>query len=108
MIRLSGPPRSFLYAWAALLALLAANLAIAFVTLGAANPIVALAIAAVQAIIVALVLMRLLEAAPLSRVFAVVGLFWLLILFGLSGVDYATRPPPSFAGPPARMPPAQR
>lgn len=99
MRRLLLPPRAFVLAWAALLALVAVNLAVAYVPLGAANPALAFAIAAAQALIVALALMKLRRASPLSRIFAITGIFWLLLLFGLSLTDYATRPAPGFAAP---------
>lgn len=99
------PPRAFVYAWAALLALVAANLAVAYAPLGAANPAIALAIAAAQALIVALALMKLRRAAAMSRIFAIAGLFWLLLLFGLSLTDYATRPGPGFAAAAQRLQP---
>lgn len=108
MSRTPLPPRAFVYAWAALLALVAANLAIAYAPLGAANPAIALAIAAAQALIVALVLMKLWRAMPLSRIFAITGLFWLLLLFGLSLTDYATRPVPGFASAAQPVPPGLR
>jgi cytochrome c oxidase subunit IV len=97
--RVPPPPRAFVFAWLALLALVAINLAVAYAPLGAANPAISLGIAAVQALIVALVLMKLRHATPLSRIFAITGIFWLLLLFGLSLTDYATRPVPGFSGP---------
>lgn len=96
---MTRPPRSIVYAWVALLALVAVNLAVAYAPLGTANPAIALAIAAAQALIVALALMKLWRAIPMSRIFAIVGLFWLLLLFGLSLTDYATRPAPGFGAP---------
>ena len=96
------PALPLVVAWLAALALLGANLALAFQPTGAAGgAAIALSIAAIQVAIVALVLMKIGRTGPLVRVFAVAGLFWLLILFGLSGVDYATRPSPGFAAPPA-------
>jgi cytochrome c oxidase subunit IV len=95
--RLPLPPRALVYAWVALLVLVGVNLGVAYIPLGAANPAIALAIAAAQALVVALVLMKLWRAVPLSRIFAITGVFWLLLLFGLSLTDYATRPIPGFA-----------
>jgi cytochrome c oxidase subunit 4 len=90
------PAPSLLIGWLALMALLGANLAIAFAPLGPGSPAISLSIAAAQVAIVALVLMKLGRTAPLVRIFALCGIFWLLILFGLSGVDYATRSSPGF------------
>ena len=91
------PAAPLVIAWIALVLLVGVNLGVAYLPLGAASPAIALAIAAVQVILVVLVLMKLGRAAPLTRLFAVAGLFWLLILFGLSGVDFLTRGPPGFA-----------
>jgi cytochrome c oxidase subunit 4 len=89
-----SPALPLVVAWLALLALLGVNLTLAYLPLGAGSPAIALGVAAVQIAIVAVALMKLGRTAPLTRIFAAAGLFWLLILFGLSGVDYATRPAP--------------
>ena len=56
-----------------------------------ANIAVALAVAAAKAIIVLLVFMELARGHSLKLIFAGAGLFWLIIMFGLSFTDYATR-----------------
>ena len=79
----SPPPvRVYLYTGLALMALLAATFAAAHFRLGALNTPVGLAIAAAK---------HLRRATALIAIFAVATLFWLAILFGLSGTDYATR-----------------
>jgi cytochrome c oxidase subunit 4 len=78
-------------AWVGLLLLLALTLAMAYVPLGRGNIAVALAIAAAKGVIVLLVFMKLLHSPPLTWIFAGAGLFWLVILFGLTFTDYATR-----------------
>ncbi|MCK2055907.1 oxidase [Methylobacterium sp. 37f] len=85
--RLRRPVRTFL----ALLALLAVN-----VTLGATRPfaqawIVELAVVAVMAAIIILVSMEVRHEAPLVRLFAGVGFFWVAILFGMTLTDYLAR-----------------
>lgn len=88
---LSSVPRRLAWAWIALLALLALTLGLAFVPLGSGNTVVALAIGAAKALIVLFVFMEIAKAPPLVWLFASVGLFWLMILYGLSAVEYATR-----------------
>ena len=88
----SPPPvRVYIFTWLALMALLAGTFALAHFHLGAANGGVGLAIAAAKAVLVGLFFMHLRRASALIAVFAVATLFWLAILFGLSGTDYATR-----------------
>jgi cytochrome c oxidase subunit 4 len=85
------PPRSLVWAWIGLVLLLALTLGMAFVPLGAGNIAVALAIGAAKAAIVLLVFMELAPGHSLKLIFAGAGLFWLIILFGLSFTDYTTR-----------------
>jgi cytochrome c oxidase subunit 4 len=90
---MSSEPRTRAYAltWAALLALLAATFGLAHLRLGVWNPVASLAIAAVKALLVACIFMRLRRASALVALFAAVGLVMLAILLGLSFSDYATR-----------------
>jgi cytochrome c oxidase subunit IV len=85
------PPRSLVWSWIGLVLLLALTLGMAFVPLGRANIAVALAVAAAKAIIVLLVFMELTRGHSLKLIFAGAGLFWLIIMFGLSFTDYTTR-----------------
>jgi cytochrome c oxidase subunit 4 len=85
------PPGSILGSWLALLLLLAATCALAYVPLGTMNIVVALAIGGAKGLIVVLVFMKLARGASLRWVFAGAGFFWLLIMFGLSMTDYASR-----------------
>lgn len=79
--------RSLLFAWIALLALLAVEVALTWLRVGwAAGFIVPVMLG-----IVAVVFMRVLRESQLSRVFALAGLFWLAVLIGLGGVDFLTR-----------------
>lgn len=88
---LGAVPRRLVSAWLALLALLILTLGLAFVPLGSANVVVALAIGAVKALIVLFVFMEIGKGPPLVWIFASAGVFWLLILYGLGAVEYGTR-----------------
>jgi cytochrome c oxidase subunit 4 len=70
-----------------LLVLWLAELLLAWLGLGIWAPLLGLVMAA----LVAAGFMRLGRAAPLSRVFAIAGLFWLLVLLGLGSMDPLTR-----------------
>jgi cytochrome c oxidase subunit 4 len=77
----------------ALIALMVLTVFLSTVPMGhALNTVVALFIAAIKATLVLLFFMHLkYESYKLSGVVFAAGLFWLLILFGLSLVDYLTR-----------------
>lgn len=77
--------------WAALMLLLAATTASAFLNLGRFNLPLSLAIAAAKALIVLIIFMELRTGRPLVRSFAGAGFFWLLIMIGLTTVDYCHR-----------------
>ena len=74
--------------WGALMLLLAATTASAFLPLGSLNLIVSLAIAVTKALIVLLFFMELRGSQGLVRAFAAAGFFWLLIMIVLTGADY--------------------
>lgn len=88
---MNKPPLRLVWAWLGLLVLLAATLGLAFVPLGSGNIVVALAVAMAKAVIVLLVFMKLMRGPSLTWLFAGAGLFWLMLLIGLSATDYATR-----------------
>jgi cytochrome c oxidase subunit 4 len=77
--------------WLALLALLAATAASAYIPMGAWNNVANLAISCVKALLVAAFFMHLRRAPALLRLVALAALLWLGLLFGLSWTDYATR-----------------
>ena len=83
--------RRLVLTWLALLALLAASGASAWLPLGWINGAISLAIAAIKALLVLVVFMRLRRAHSLVRLTAATGLGTLLLLFALAGADYATR-----------------
>ena len=74
-------------AWVLLLALLGAQVAAALAHAGW----VAGLLAPVMIGLVAFLFMDLGRASPLSRIFALAGLFWLVILVGLTSVDFLAR-----------------
>jgi cytochrome c oxidase subunit 4 len=74
--------------WLALMLLLAATTASAFVPLGSANIVISLGIAVAKALIVLLFFMELRASRALVRAFAAAGFFWLLIMIVLTGADY--------------------
>jgi cytochrome c oxidase subunit 4 len=96
--------RPLVLTWLALMALLAITAAVAWVPLGWVNTAISLGIALAKALLVALVFMRLRRAHGLLRLTAVAGVVTLLLLFGLSATDYATRTaPPSKVWMPCSM-----
>jgi len=64
---------------------------IAFVDLGAWNPVVALTIAVTKATLVILFFMHVRYSTRLTQVIVCAGFFWLLIMITLSLSDYLTR-----------------
>jgi len=85
--------KTYLVVWAALMALMVLTVFLSTVPMGHAfNTIVALVIASIKAVLVLLFFMHLkYESYKISAVVFGAGLFWLLILFGLSLTDYMTR-----------------
>ena len=88
---MSAGPLTYAIGWLALLLLLGLSLGSAFLHLGAVAPAVQFAIAATQAAVVFIMFMRLKGRPSLKWIFAGTGFFWLLLLYGLSLTDYATR-----------------
>ncbi len=86
------PSKKVYYAVAvALMLLLVATVAAAKMELGALANVANLGIAIIKALLVALFFMHLRYREPAMRVFALAGLFWLVILFTLTLSDYLTR-----------------
>lgn len=65
--------------------------AIAFVNLGPWNPVVALTIACVKALLVILFFMHIRYSSKLTKITIAAGFFWLLIMITMSLTDYLTR-----------------
>jgi cytochrome c oxidase subunit 4 len=85
------PPLSLVFAWLALLALLASTVTIAYAPLGTFNAVAALTIGTIKAAIVAAIFMELRDRGPYTFVFAGAGLFWLGLLLWLGMMDFMTR-----------------
>lgn len=85
------PLLPYFVAWLVLMLLLGLSVLSAYLDIGFFHPIVNFGIAATQAAIIFVMFMRLRGRPSLKWVFAAAGFFWLMFLFGLSAVDYATR-----------------
>jgi len=64
---------------------------IAFVDLGKWNPVVALTIAVIKAVLVVLFFMHVYYSSKLTKLTISAGVFWLLIMITMSLSDYMTR-----------------
>ena len=85
-------PKSMYYAvFAALIVGTALTVAVAFLDLGALNNVLMLGIAMTKAMLVILFFMHVRWSSRLTWVVVASGFFWLLILFGLTMMDYLTR-----------------
>jgi cytochrome c oxidase subunit 4 len=78
-------------AWLVLLVLFAGTFGSAYVPLGAGNVAVNLLIAALMIAVLATFLMALRNATMLTRIAAVAGLFWVILMFALTFSDYLSR-----------------
>lgn len=86
------PIGPYVLGWAVLLLLLGLSVLAAYEPIGPVlQPVVHFGIAATQTAIVFILFMKLRGRPALKWVFAGAGFFWLLFLFGLATVDYATR-----------------
>ena len=74
-----------------LMVLTCATWAIAFINLGIFNPVVALTIAVIKAVLVILFFMHVRYSSQLTKVTVAAGFFWLMILITLSLSDYLSR-----------------
>jgi cytochrome c oxidase subunit 4 len=87
-----GPTlRTYFVIYIALMALLAATVAFAFVHLGPANIAIMLLIAFTKAVLIALYFMHVRYSSLLVQAAAGGTLIWLAILFGITMSDYTTR-----------------
>jgi cytochrome c oxidase subunit IV len=84
--------RTYVIVYAALIVLMSLTTGLAFVDLGSASAAVALGIAASKALLVILYFMHVRSASRLTKVFVVVGFYWLALLFGGTLGDLLTRP----------------
>ena len=82
---------TYLLVFVALLILLAATVAVAYVDLGFLNPILTITIAVIKALLILLFFMHLRYSSALTWIVAMAGFFWLGILLVLSMSDFLTR-----------------
>lgn len=80
---------TLVFAWLALLALLAATIAGSFVLNGMPSLFASLSIAAIKVAIIYWLFMHLREETGLIRLVAIGVMAWVAILFLLTGIDYA-------------------
>jgi caa(3)-type oxidase subunit IV len=84
--------RPFVIGWLTLLLLLGLSVGSAYLAIGGVLHAVAnFGIAATQAAIIFILFMKLRGQPSIKWVFAAAGFFWLIFMFGLGGIDYATR-----------------
>ena len=83
--------RTCLAVYAALIVLTGLTILAGFMDLGSLSTPVALAIAGIKAALVGWFFMNLRAERGLTWVYAIAGLLWLAILYGLTFSDYATR-----------------
>jgi cytochrome c oxidase subunit 4 len=82
---------TYVAVWAALVFFTLLTVFVASKDFGTLNTTVALAIAVTKASMVVLIFMGLRHNTPLTKLIAVSGFIWILILFGIGMTDYLTR-----------------
>lgn len=85
------PVRMYVGVFAMLLVLTFTTVLVAEIELGPWNVVVALTIAIIKALLVVLFFMDVRRSSGLTKLFVIAGLFWMLILFGMTSNDYFTR-----------------
>ena len=85
------PRRTYLFVYIALILLLSATVAASFFPLGPFHALTAVGIAIAKAILVMLFFMHLRHTQGRTVLLVLSGIFLLLILMGLTGIDYLTR-----------------
>ena len=86
-----APKSMYYFVFLALLVGTGLTVAVAFVDLGALNNVIMLGIAITKALLVVLFFMHVRWSTRLTWVVAASGFVWLIILFGLTMMDYLTR-----------------
>src|ERR1043165_4936531 len=84
-------PRLYLVILTALVIGTCATWGIAFIDLGIFNPVVALTIAVIKAVLVILFFMHVFYSSRLTKLTVAAGFFWLLIMITISLSDYLPR-----------------
>jgi cytochrome c oxidase subunit 4 len=85
------PIKTYVAIWATLIVLTVTTALVSEIELGPWNIVVALVIAVTKATLVIMFFMHLKWSSPLTKLFLVAGLGWLVILFALTLSDYMSR-----------------
>ena len=86
------PVSTYVIIGVSLLALTGVTVWAAFIDLGALNPVIALGIATLKAVLVVLVFMHVKYTSErMTKIVVLAGVFWLFLLLILSLADYGTR-----------------
>ncbi len=85
------PVRVYYIIFATLMVLTGITVAVAYIDLGPINAVVALVIACFKAMIVVLYFMHVKYSTRLIKLTVIAGLYWMVILLGLTLGDYLTR-----------------
>ena len=86
-----SPLSTYIGIFSALMVLTAITVGVAFINLGALNPIVALGVAAIKATLVILFFMHVKYSSRLTKLIIGTGFFFLVVLFVLTMTDYLSR-----------------
>ncbi len=86
-----APVKTYVAIWATLIVFTVTTALVSEVELGPWNIVVALAIAFTKATLVIMFFMHLKWGNPLTKLFFVAGMLWLIILFALTLSDYLSR-----------------
>jgi len=85
------PVRTYLWVWLALMVLLVATVAVAYVDFGVFDRAITLLIAVAKAGLIMAYFMHLRHSSRLVLIFATMGFFWLVIMFLITMGDYIAR-----------------
>src|SRR5687767_12081209 len=85
------PLKIYYAVFATLMVLTAVTVGVAYIDLGALNAVAAIVIACFKATIVVLYFMHVKYSTRLIKLTVVAGLYWMIILLGLTMSDYLTR-----------------
>lgn len=85
------PPSIYVKVFGGLTILMILTVVMAFFNLGVFNPVVALTIAVLKALLIVLFFMNVKYSSKLTMIFVACGFFWLLIMFFLIMPDYISR-----------------
>lgn len=83
--------KRILAVWLALLLFAALTVVTAYIPLGAANMAINILIAGIKAVLIGVFFMHLASPQAVPRMISILAAVMLVIMFGLSGVDYFTR-----------------